>query len=239
MNRNVIKFIAAFTMTLDHIGVYFFAPTETESFYSLDYIILRVIGRVAFILFAYMIAEGFIKTSNLKNYFLRLFVFAVGIEVFIIGYSIVVKDYSNIMHINVIWPLVFGLGALSLLKSDKIWIRLLSIPIVFLAEYINTPYGAYGVLIIMIFALYRNKLTQFLFVVGINLLFIQWPIYDLSHLYGYARYQDFMVIQWFSLLAFIFIYFYNGKKGRLNTKWFFYIFYPMHLGLIYLVSYLI
>lgn len=239
MNRNAIKIIAAITMTLDHIGVAIFAPTMFETSYPLDYTILRVIGRIAFVLFAYMIAEGFLKTSNLKRYFLRLFVYAAGIELFIIGYSIVVGDYSNVMKMNVIWPLVFGLGALWLMKSQNIFIRLLSIPIVFLAEFINTPYGAYGVLIIMVFALYRNKLTQFLFVVGINLLFIQWPLYDLSNLEGLARYNDFMVIQWFSLLAFVFIFFYNGEKGKLNTKWFFYIFYPLHLGLIYLVSYLI
>lgn len=239
MNRNVIKFIAAFTMTLDHIGVYFFAPTVAESFYSLDYIILRIIGRIAFVLFAYMVAEGFWKTSNLKSYFLRLFVFAAGIELFILGYSIIINDYSNVLHANVIWPLVFGLGALWLMKSQKLWIRLLAVPIIFLAEFINTPYGAYGVLIIMAFASYRNKLTQFLFVVGINLLFIQWPLYDVSNLVGYARYQDFMVIQWFSLLAFIFIFLYNGKKGKWNTKWFFYIFYPLHLVLIYLISFLI
>ncbi|MCK4551684.1 MAG: hypothetical protein KAU02_02115 [Tenericutes bacterium] len=239
MNRNHIKFIAAFAMALDHIAVILFSPENFDFGVPLGYTILRIIGRIAFVLFAYMLVEGFFKTSNLKNYFFRLLIFAGVVEIFIIIIGIVSKDYSYIMKINVIWPLVFGLGSLMLLRSEKIYFRLLVIPIVFLAEFINISYGAYGVLLIMIFALYRNPITQVLFLLGMNLLFIDFPLYQLVDLSGFARYQGFMAIQWFSMLGFIFIFLYNGKKGKVNTKWFFYIFYPVHLGIIYGIYYLI
>lgn len=234
MNRNHIKFIAAFTMTLDHIGVIMFSLENSPIIYT----VLRVLGRIAFVLFAYMLVEGFFKTKNLKNYFLRLLVFAAGVEFFILMYGVVSKDYSGVMNINVLWPLVFGLGSLMLLKSEKIYIRLLIVPIILLAEFIDISYGAYGILLILVFAFYKNPITQVLFLLGLNLLFIDFPLYQLLNLSGFARYQG-SWIQWFSMLGFIFIFLYNGQKGKLNTKWFFYIFYPLHLGIIYGIYYLI
>jgi len=216
-------------MTFDHIGVIMLEPD------SLEYYIFRSIGRIAFVLFAYMIAEGFFKTKNLKSYFLRLFVYASIIEAFIIGYYFISGE-NYILGFNVIWPLVFGLGALLLLKNKSIWIRLISILVVFAAELLHIPYGGYGVLIIMVFGLYRNPLTQLLFVLGINLLFIDVPLLSYLDLASYAKY---IWIQWFSMVAFAFILFYNGKKGKFRMKWFFYIFYPLHLGIIYLINYLL
>lgn len=232
MNRNAIKMIAAFTMTLDHIAVIMLPPD------SLSWLILRSLGRIAFVLFALMIAEGFLKTRHLKNYFLRLFVFAAVIELGLVLYFLVSGE-NYLISFNVIWPLVLGLGSLILLKQSSIWLRLLVIPIVILAEYSGIPYGSYGVLIIIIFAIYPNRLTQILFLIGLNLLYISEPLMSSVGLGEVTRYQAGQWFQWFSLLAFAFICFYNGKKGQLNTKWFFYIFYPAHLGMIYLINYLI
>ena len=125
---------------------------------------------------------------------------------------------------------------LILFSSKNIFIRLLSIGIIFLAEFIDIPYGAYGVLFIAVFGLYRNPITQFLFGIGLNLIFINKPLLDILNLTEYARYTS--SIQWFSLLAFIFIFLYNGKKGKHESKWFFYIYYPSHLGVLIAISYL-
>ncbi len=232
MNRNAIKLIAALTMTLDHIAV-IMLPAD-----SLSWLILRSLGRIAFVLFAMMIAEGFLKTSNLKHYFLRLFAFAAIIEIALVLYYFISSE-NYLISFNVIWPLVFGLGALILLKQSSIWLRLLVIPVVILAEISGIPYGSYGVLIIVIFALYPNRLTQLLFLVGLNLLYISEPLMSSIGLGDVTRYQEAQWFQWFSLLAFCFIFFYNGQKGRWRSKWFFYIFYPAHLGIIYLINFLI
>lgn len=231
MNRNTIKFIAAFTMFLDHFAAWLLEPSSTI------YLVFRILGRTAFVLFAYMLVEGFFKTSNLKKYFFRLLIFAATIEfVLLIFYAFTKENY--LISFNVIWPLVFGLLGLILLKQDNIYMRLLVIPIVFIAEYINISYGAYGVLMILFFALYRNKVTQFILLIALNLLFIDVPLLSYIGLENYARYNGVMWIQWFSLVSFVFIFLYNSKKGKLNTKWFFYIFYPTHVGLIFLISWI-
>ncbi|MBN2540850.1 MAG: hypothetical protein JXB08_04925 [Bacilli bacterium] len=233
MNRNAIKFIAAFTMVLDHIGFYLL-DSETVL-----YLVFRSIGRVAFVLFAYMIVEGFRHTRDLKKYFLRLFVFAAAIELVLIGYWLIGGENFSLFSANsgnVIWPLVFGLGGLWLLSNDNIWIRLSSILVVALSIVLNIPYAGYGVLMILIFGLYPNILTQFLFLIGLNLLFIQVPFLEYVGKGDWARYPADMWWQWFSLAAFLFIPFYNHKKGKWNTKYFFYVFYPVHIGIILLIG---
>ncbi|OQX93341.1 MAG: hypothetical protein B6I17_02965 [Tenericutes bacterium 4572_104] len=236
MNQNGIKFVAAIAMTFDHVGEFIFKGTNDTL-----YLIFKSIGRIAYVLFAYMIVEGFNHTSNLKSYFLRLFSFALIIELGLGIISIISGENYTIfgMSQNVIWPLVFGLGGLILLNNKLFIIRLSSILIVALALILNIQYGAYGVLIILIFGLYPNKLTQFLFLVGLNLLFIDVPLLQYLGKSDMARYTGDGWIQWFSLLSFIFIGMYNGLKGKLNTKWFFYIFYPTHLGIIFLISILL
>lgn len=233
MNRNAIKFIAALTMVLDHIAYHLLPHTLLINGMPSAYTILRVFGRISFILFAYMVAEGFFKTNDRKKYFLRMLIFAVIIEAALLIFSIITNDYSYLLEANAIWTLVFGLAGLFLISADKIWIRLLVIPIVFLAEYLNISYGAYGVLIILIFGLYSNPITQFLFLIGLNVLFIEMPLYGMLDLSHNSNFGGIMNIQWFSLLAFIFIFLYNGRKGKLNTKWFFYIFYPAHIAIIF------
>ena len=239
MNRNWLKIIAAISMTIDHLGyivLNYFEPTPAIGF---CYTCFRSIGRVAYVLFAFMIVQGFLKTSNLKKYFLRLLGYAVFLEFFILLFAIYTKNFDPLLRLNVIWSFVFGLGALMLLKSSKLGIRLLVIPIVFLAEFLNLSYGAYGVLMILFFAIYQNPLTQLLFLTGLNLLFIEYPLFALINRPDLAKYAGVEVIQWFSLAAFIFIFLSNGKKGKYNMKWFFYIFYPAHLGVIYGVFYLL
>ncbi len=234
MNRNYIKAIAAISTFLDHFAVQFFVP------YTTIWLIFRILGRIAFVLFAYMIAEGFFKTKDINKYWFRLLAFALAIEIFLIVYYLV-SDVNLLIEYNVIWPLVFGLTCIRLLNQEDVrkrWLMLIPvIVILILAEMLNTPYGMYGPLIILIFALYRNNIvTQFLFVLALNLIFIETPLSLVIENRFFFRYPSESWWQWFSLLGFIFIFLYNGKKGKINTKWFFYIFYPLHLGVIYLLD---
>jgi len=233
MNQNSIKFIAAIAMTFDHVGEFIFKDTNHTL-----YLIFKSIGRIAFVLFAYMIVEGFHHTHDLKKYFLRLFLFAVVIELgLLVYYGISGVNYTLLgSSQNAIWPLVFGLAGLILLSQKSIWIRLLVIAPVALGLFLNTQYGAYGVLMILIFGIYQNKLTQLLFLVGLNLLFIDVPLLQYIGRSDLARYTGEGWTQWFSLVSFVFIFLYNNQKGKWKTKWFFYIFYPTHIGIILLIS---
>ena len=66
MSSFVLKLIAIITMLIDHIGAVLYPEIRW----------LRLIGRIAFPIFAYLVAEGFYKTSDIKKYLKRLFIFA-------------------------------------------------------------------------------------------------------------------------------------------------------------------
>ena len=75
MNKNFeltgfqLKLIAIITMTLDHIGIFFLLPPT--------YYLFRIIGRLSFPIFAFLIAEGFNYTKNIKKYLVRLLIFSI------------------------------------------------------------------------------------------------------------------------------------------------------------------
>ena len=57
LNNNQLKIIAMISMVLDHVGLVFFS----------DFEIFRILGRLAFPIYAYMIAEGCTHTKNRKR----------------------------------------------------------------------------------------------------------------------------------------------------------------------------
>ncbi|MBU1145839.1 MAG: conjugal transfer protein TraX [Firmicutes bacterium] len=227
MNAKTLKIIAIITMAIDHIGLYLLIDNNVW------YPILRSIGRISFPLFAFLIAEGFFHTKNLKKYFLRLLSFALLIEAFLIGYSLFIHQYDYIIHANVIWPLVVGLACLYLVKLKKWYFYLLALGMVILSELIKFPYGAYGVILILIFGYAKKFPLQVYLMIYLNLFFIDWPLLKLVGVPD--PYIKYMWLQWFSILALIPIYFYNGLLGK-SKKWFFYVFYPVHLGIIFLIK---
>lgn len=229
MNKLHLKLIAAITMVFDHAAIIFLPPDSNA------YSIFRLIGRISFVLFAYMIAEGFHKTKNFKNYILRLAVLALGIELFLIGFYLVF-EINYILQFNIIWTLLLGLISLFLFYHNNQYLKLLVIPIVVISEYLGLSYGAYGVLMILFFGLYNNKFTNLFHLVFLNLLFIDQPLLSLTNL---AEYAKFPAIQWFSVMGIVFIFLYNGNFGKYRLKWFFYIFYPAHLVVLYLINLLI
>ena len=98
-NNNQLKIVAMVTMLLDHIGRYLFS----------QYVIFRIIGRISFPIFAYMIAEGCIHTKNRAKYLTGLFVLAVICQV---GFFIV----SGSLYMNIL--LTFSLSVLTIYTAD-------------------------------------------------------------------------------------------------------------------------
>jgi hypothetical protein len=226
MNRFHLKIIAALTMVIDHVGFIFLNP-DTNLYY-----ISRAIGRIAFVLFAFMIAEGFHKTKDLKAYILRLGIFSAALEVFLIGYYFL-SGVNMILNFNILWTLLFGLLALYLFFHKNQYYKIFAVLLVLAAELLDLSYGAYGVLMIVFFGVYRNKITNFLHLIFLNLMFIDQPLYTYIGMENMAK---FPVIQWFSVIAIVFIFLYNGNMGKYKLKWFFYLFYPAHLALLYLIN---
>ncbi len=112
MSAFILKIIAVISMTCDHLSYLIF-----RQFSFLNYI-----GRIAFPIFAYQITEGYIHTHSLKNYFLRLFVFALISQV---PFMLFTSMYSTSIHLNIFFTLILGLISIFIyeflnnLKYDK------------------------------------------------------------------------------------------------------------------------
>ncbi len=226
MDSKALKIIAVVTMTIDHIGQYL-VPEET-----VVYLIMRAIGRIAFPLFAFFIAEGFRHTRDKKAYFVRLMDFAAMFEAVIIAYYLFGGE-NLVFKVNILWTLAAGLLYLILLDDRKIWVKALSLPLIVLVELVHLPYGAYGIAMIIIFGFVKNNWFRLGLVSLLTLAVTAFPLYELLGLTEYARYAGYS--QWFSLVALAFVFLYNGRKGVFN-KYFFYFYYPLHLIVIYALS---
>ena len=176
--------------------------------------ILNIVGRIAFPIFAFTLSEGYTHTRNLKKYLLRLF------------------SYNYPM--NVFFTLFFGLLAIYVfnVKSTRIkpkflWFIKISLIgfILFISQKYEFDYGIYGILLIMNFNIFRNDkfkiLMNFLILNTFNKIF--------PNVFGLTD------TQFFSLISLIFIFMYNGEKGR-SMKYFFYLFYPLHFFILEIIK---
>lgn len=221
MTATVLKIIAAVTMFIDHAGLILFP----------QYRIFRIIGRLAFPIYAYCIAEGFRYTKNRKKYFLRVFILGLLCQ---IVYTVVERDlYFGIL-------LTFSLSiALMAIQEKAIegirskqycWSGLyfLSVCAVFLlTRLIEVDYGFFGIMLPVVTAIFSDKPRRLVMFSGMLLL--------LSVLFSLGG----GTTQLYSLLAIVPLILYNGKQGKYKLKNFFYIFYPAHMVFLYAVDFLL
>jgi hypothetical protein len=206
-----IKLLAVTLMTIDHIACIFQLPE-----------IYRIIGRVAFPLFAFLIYQGFLHTTNLKKYFLRLFLFGVGIELLILLANLFMPLPK--LYVNIFLTLAWGLLGLILLDTTLHSMVKLSLVLLlaYIARVLNFDYSWYGVLYIVSFYFLTYKpVITFIIQLAINCLIYTASPYSIQH---------------FSLLSWLIILLYNGESGG-KTKWkyVFYLYYPLHLAILYLI----
>jgi hypothetical protein len=213
VGREILKWIAIATMTVDHVGAIFY-PT---------YDILRIIGRISFPLFSYLIALGVESTRNVKNYFIRLFIFALISQ---IPFSLAIGT-GIFDHLNIFFTLSFGVMFIYFFKRKSLLILL---PM--LVSLLKFDYGLGGIL--MIGSMYLLKENKEL---GITAIILTNLILSLDWL-----------LQMFALLALPIILLHNngflkiikdsnGKNPYPSwRKYFFYIYYPLHLTLLYIIK---
>ena len=208
MSSFQLKMIAVISMLIDHTGAVVFP----------DVIGFRIIGRLAFPLFAFLITEGYHHTSNLKMYALRLSLFS------IISQYPFWLAFGFDAGLNIFFTLTLGLLVIYLHDEYK------NYPLIFLlavfADLIGADYGMFGVLIIFLMHIFRDDFKKMLtFVSGLYLL-----VFPISGLLA-AEDAVFYFIQMFALVSFVFIKYYDGRQG-IKLKYFFYLFYPVHLLLL-------
>ena len=231
MNAFVLKIIACITMFMDHIS--YAIPGET---YWLNYI-----GRIAFPIFAFQIAVGYTHTKNLKNYIFRLLLFAAISQIpYMLFYNLI---KPNTFVLNVGFTLLLGLISITIYDKYNKFVGFLSaIYFGIIAQISHCDYGFYGIAVIFLFYVFRNN--KILLAAGFEITNI---IYYAHYILKYYPKGNTILLKAFhlylpyvagSMLAILPILLYNKKKGP-NTKYLLYLFYPLHLLLIYGLSFII
>ena len=220
MNSFQIKLVAIATMVVDHIGVYFFP----------DQILLRIIGRISFPLFSFMIANGAHYTANINKYISRIFIFALISQV---PFYVVNSLMGLEGKLNILFTLFLALSATSLIKriGNKYVATFLCILIAIAAELFGADYGAFGVLLTVSFYIFFKNLNAITFSFLLLAFFDSIaPVFSRETLL--LSELDFGPL--ISVLSLIFIINYNHKSGP-KIKYLFYIFYPAQFLIYYFV----
>lgn len=235
-----IKWMAIFLMLIDHIGAVVLAPLLREPmlwstlgyekgrvlYYT--YYVLRVLGRFSFPVFCFLLVEGFFHTRSRIRYFRNLLLFSLFSE---IPFNLAIAGSAwSLQYQNVFFTLAFGLAAIWFCEylrereAEKGGVSymlralqpLAAVGLAVLAEIANTDYGASGVLIIYILYAWHHK-----------------PVVSAAIAWIVLTAGNFM--EFFSFPYILAVKLYNGERGK-QRKYFFYIFYPAHLMLLYGIS---
>lgn len=201
-------------MVIDHLGIFFFP----------QFFIFRVIGRLAFPLFAWLIANGAYYTHDIGKYLRRMYLFALLSQFpFLLANHVVDPHFSEL---NVFCTLFFGLMAIALIKRTGNWVHWFLITVVFslIAQLLQTDYGWFGVAAVVVFYVFYTDFKKMVIAQLILFLtpFILFPYY-LSGLF-----------EPIGLLSLFIIRLYNTQPGP-RAKYLFYIFYPLQYLIYYLL----
>jgi len=218
LTGNQLKLIALVSMTCDHVGLQLFP----------EVLLLRIIGRLALPIFAYMIAEGCRYTRNRRKYLLRMASLAAVCQIvyfFAMGslYQCILVTFSlSICLIYALdrWQERGDRGSRLLALGVLVLIFVLSVVLPDFLPGFEIDYGLMGVLLPVL--IYFGRPVQNYLLAGLILL-------------GFA----YGGIQWWSLAAIPLLAVYNDQRGKYNIGKLFYIYYPLHLVVIYGISLLI
>lgn len=201
MNAFNLKIIALIAMTIDHLGYFIFD----------DIITFRIIGRLAFLIFAFFIANSYHYTNNKTKYGVRLLVFG-----FIIDLVMILTN--NYVVSNIFITLGLGYFLIYFYDQKKYLMMLL---IMLIPSFIEIDYSYYGLLLIFFSYIFYQRL-EILLVVNFLLIIASHFLFDLN------------LLQLYSTIGIIILMFYNHQEGR-KLKYLFYVYYPLHILIILMI----
>ena len=248
LSSAVLKNIAVVTMLIDHIGAVIMARVliqnglyaamvsqeaydawmgQNSGLYGI-YLAMRIIGRLAFPIYCFLLAEGLQRTHNVKRYLGRMLLFALISEIpFDLAFS---GRLWNMQYQNVFFTLFIGLMVIAGLRlvdqrlsGPETWRKLAGVGLYaviivagsVLALVLKTDYSFKGILAITVLYLFRSRRKAQIWAGVIAFLLMDG-------------------MEMIAALSFLLIWFYNGARGRQN-KYFFYFFYPAHLLLLWVI----
>lgn len=228
LNGNQLKLIAVLSMGLDHIGLTLYNgvmggtldPVAEYPVLSVVYVLLRMLGRIAFPIFTYLVVEGFCHTRSRKKYILRIGLFALISEIpfnLFLAERLFYPEYQNVF-----FTLFIGLCMMAAMEAIRRRLfgeagMLLQLAVVIaacaLAWVLRTDYQFYGIMLIAIFYWFRGN-PKWQCLLG----FVWQMNCELSWMFRLGL-----------LVSFLLLYLYNGERGKRKFGYFFYLFYPVHL----------
>lgn len=227
-----LQVLAVLSMTLDHIGAVMMRHRQLTWAVVVHEVptlfALRAVGRVAFPIFAFLLAQGMVHTRSQKRFILRLAVFAVLSEL-----PFDLAFYGTAFypgHQNVFLTLFLGAVCIALFNyGNRLFGALAVMGTALLAQLLCADYAALGVLTILMFWLMSTggaagaAVTLLLFTGGC-LMYGQWVFL-------------------FCLMSLPLLLSYNGLRGGPATrtgaafrKWGFYVYYPAHLLVLFVLA---
>lgn len=193
MTNYDIKLLAAVLMLIDHVGLLFFPQI----------VLLRIIGRLSFPLFAWLLVQGERHTKDWRAYLIRLLVLG--------AISQIPYRYFPVRGLNILFTLALGLIGLRLARFFPRQTLLIVVATTTLAQFTPINYGGYGILLIWLIARFELSFRwQF-----------AWVMLHGLALFPLGGTQPFAV---FTPLIFARA---NHQRGK-QARWF-YSFYPLHL----------
>ncbi len=205
LSGSALKIFAMVVMLVDHVGMVLFP----------ELIWMRIIGRLAFPIFAFFIAEGFYYTKSPLKYMGRMAVFAAISEPV---FDLACSGGNDWGYQNVMVTFLVAIAGLYLFKkAGGVTGCIAMVAAGLLAEFLNTDYGCFGVyMVYLYYFLRKEQITKHVVASAYIVL-------------GYGGLESYAALSSFPLIL------YNGKKG-MNLKYLFYAFYPVHLLILYLIS---
>lgn len=206
VNSFQLKCVAIVTMLIDHVGAIFFP----------EYLVFRYIGRIAFPIFCFLLVEGFFHTRDIRKYLFRLGIFALISEIpYDLAFRGTVLEFEKQ---NVFFTLFIGVAMMYALEKCSEWpVKIVEVLLsMSFAVFLCTDYSFKGILLISIYYFFRKY---------------KWLKIGLGAVWNLLWGE----IQRYGILASIPLAAYNGERGY-PLKYFFYVFYPLHLFVLYLIS---
>ena len=231
LNRTQIKYIAITAMLMDHTAVFFLQPGKHPALTVL-YIFMRTLGRITAPVMFYFLTEGYRCTSSKFKYGLRLLCFGILSQ---IPYSL--ARYGDITSSDLNVMVTLFMSFLMLVVADKVKDKVLKGMVVFIFMILTSfsDWGVLGPFMVWLFYVYReDRKKQLISYASLCLAQIVAAVFVVSA--GKIKWYE-AAWQIGLFLPMLLMYLYNGGSGRKNifNKWHFYLFYPLHFIVFWLV----
>ena len=238
LNGLHLKIIALILMFTEHFGRYLGEILPNHFPLYLEYA-----GRIVAPIFFFLAVESYFKTSNRRRYIVRLYLWAIIMQVgnfiisrivqatfqpenfFPVGQNIFI---SIAVGVSIIAAFEWGRSQIGFKKWGGVALAGL---LVFASLLTEASYNGLAMLIVFYF-FYNKKPALYFAYAGLCVLFFLWGLTNLEYFWVFE-------FQWMMIAALPFIILYNGERGRYSLKYLFYAFYPLHIWILYFIRYAI